>query len=44
MTSYHDLDEWRRDIRAMTELDRQFGCGHTGNNGQCNYCGEMADE
>jgi len=39
-----DLDEWRSEIRSMTETQRAQACGHNVRvNGVCYECGDKAD-
>jgi hypothetical protein len=40
-----DLDEWRYEVDAMTDAEREDACGHTvrSRSGVCYECGDEAE-
>lgn len=44
MTYPADIDEWRRDVRRMTEVQRVDACEHSSRDGRtCPDCGDEVD-
>lgn len=41
----HEYDEWRAEVRAMSETERFVACGHTVRNyGVCVDCGDRGGD